>query len=98
MTDKELTDIKKVSEFFSVIQDETRLLILRALKEKPLCVNELVKKINKSQSLISHQLIVLKKHNFVKGVRKGNFIYYELNDVCIENIIDRAMIHVCKEV
>lgn len=97
MTDKDFVNIKNISNFFSVIQDETRLLILFALREKPLCVNEIVKKINKSQSLISHQLVILKKNNLVEGVRKGNYIFYQLKDDCIEKIIDSTAKHVFKE-
>ena len=90
-------DIQLLSGFFSVISDETRLLILYALKEKPLCVSEICLATGKSQSLISHQLVVLKNNNLVESERKGNFVYYKLKDNCVESIIDSTFKHVIKE-
>lgn len=97
MNEREINQIQKLTNFFSLVQDETRLLILFSLRQKAMCVNELVKAIDRSQSLISHQLIILKKHNLVVGERKGNFIYYRIKDESLSKIIDTTLLSLNKE-
>ena len=90
-------DIKYLSSFLSIVCDETRLLILYALNEKPLCVSEIVVKTGKSQSLVSHQLAVLKRSGLVSSKREGNRVIYNLKGSSVEKILNTAHDHIIKE-
>ncbi len=70
------------------LADPTRILILYRLKEKPLCVNELVDAMQLPQSTISRHLGVLRDKNLVKTERDGSAIYYELAETRIIAVLD----------
>ncbi len=70
------------------LADPTRILILYRLKEKSLCVNELVEAMRLPQSTISRHLAVLRDKNLVKTQRDGAAIYYELAESRIIEVLD----------
>ena len=70
------------------LADPTRILILYRLKEKPLCVNELVEAMQLPQSTISRHLAVLRDKNLVKTERDGSAIYYELAEPRMIEVLD----------
>ena len=55
------TEIYEVSDFFKLFGDSTRLSILYALENNPMCGNDMCKIINITKSAASHQLKILKK-------------------------------------
>jgi len=58
------------------ICDETRFEILESLqKDKELCVNDFVEKLNKDQPLVSHHLKTLKKCGIVKSRDEGSNVF-----------------------
>lgn len=57
-------------------------------------VNEIVNNIGESQSLVSHQLKVLKKANLVKTRKEGKNVYYSLKDGHIKSLLNIAIEHV----
>jgi len=69
------------------LSDENRLRVLISLREGRLSVSSLVEALQLSQPLISHHLKELKRSLLVKVERHGPFIYYELADNRILNII-----------
>jgi DNA-binding transcriptional ArsR family regulator len=62
------------------LADENRLRILRCLGEGKQSVSALVEKLGLSQPLVSHHLRELKRTCLVRVERKGPFIYYQLAD------------------
>ena len=60
-----------LSEFYKIFGDQTRLRILDALLNKPLCVNEISELLDMTQSAISHQLKNLRTSNLVKTAKIG---------------------------
>ena len=69
------------------LSDENRLRVLVSLREGRLSVTGLVEALQLSQPLISHHLKELKRSLLVKVERRGPFIYYELADQRILQII-----------
>ena len=69
------------------LSDENRLRVLLSLREGRLSVSSLVEALQLSQPLISHHLKELKRSLLVKVERNGPFIYYELADKRILQII-----------
>jgi DNA-binding transcriptional ArsR family regulator len=69
------------------LSDENRLRVLLSLREGRLSVSSLVEALQLSQPLISHHLKELKRSLLVKVERMGPFVYYELSDKRILQII-----------
>jgi DNA-binding transcriptional ArsR family regulator len=86
--------ITKMSQLLFIAADETRLKILLSLLDKELSVSEIQKKTGASQSLVSHQLQVLKKNNLVAFRKDGNFVYYSLDDSHVNALLQVAYDHV----
>lgn len=70
------------------LADQTRILILYYLAEKPLFVNELVEAMDIPQSTISRHLRVLRERNLVHTEREGSAIRYALADQRIIEALD----------
>ena len=70
--DEELYDL---AELFKIFGDSTRIKILYALLEGELCVCDIAKLMEVTQSAVSHQLRVLKSSKLVKFRREGKTVY-----------------------
>jgi DNA-binding transcriptional ArsR family regulator len=70
------------------LSDENRLRILLCISNRKKSVSAIVEKLQLSQPLISHHLKELKRSLLVKVERDGPFVYYEIAD---ERIIDILM-------
>lgn len=68
-------------EFFNLLSDETRLRCLLLLqKEKELCVCELTHILGCIQPKISRHLSLLRTSRLVLDERRGQWVYYRLNE------------------
>ena len=95
ITDDIITDI---SSLLMTAADETRLKILFALlQNKQMCVSDIQENVGASQSLVSHQLQVLRKKKLVATLRDGNKIYYSLDDDHVYKLIKVAYEHVMED-
>lgn len=83
-----------LAELFKVFGDSTRIKILYSMFEHELCVNDIARLLNLSQSSVSHQLRILKTSKLVKFRREGKSIYYSLDDEHVRSIISMGMEHV----
>lgn len=88
--------LKELADFYKVFGDLTRIKILCVLLEAEMCVCDLAKLLEMTQSAISHQLRVLKQMKLVKNRRDGKTVYYSLADGHIQNIISQGMEHVAE--
>lgn len=83
-----------VAELLKVFGDPTRIRIIFVLGHGELCVCDIAKLLNMTQSAISHQLRVLKQARLVKARRNGKTIFYSLCDDHVQKIFYCAMEHV----
>ncbi len=83
-----------VSNLYKVFSDETRIRILIVLLDRELSVNDIVEKLNMSQSSISHQLKILRDMKLVRASKDGKNVYYSLMDDHIEKILKIGVEHV----
>ena len=83
-----------LSELFKIFGDSTRVKILYALLESELCVCDIAKLMEVSQSAVSHQLRVLKGSKLVKFRREGKTVYYSLADQHVMSILSQGMEHI----
>ncbi|MEA5060808.1 Transcriptional repressor SmtB [bioreactor metagenome] len=89
--------ITEMSQILFVAADETRLKILVSLLDGEKCVSDLEEDSGASQSLVSHQLQVLKKAKLVSFRKDGNRVFYSLDDEHIHELIRVAYDHVIEE-
>jgi DNA-binding transcriptional ArsR family regulator len=82
-----------VGVLFKILGDRTRLELLFALEKQSMCVNDLVEKLGYSQSLVSHQLKILRDSNIVSTIRSGNKVIYTLADDHVFMLLDIARDH-----
>ena len=87
----------KMSAFFKIMADETRLRILTELLESSLCVTHICERLDMSQSAISHQLALLRKADLVRVTRKGKSVVYSISDEHVRLMLDMALLHVAEE-
>jgi ArsR family transcriptional regulator, zinc-responsive transcriptional repressor len=69
------------------LSDENRLRILLSLADGRKTVSKIVEDMNLSQPLVSHHLKELRRSLLVKVERKGLFVYYEMADKRIIDIV-----------
>ena len=90
----EETELYDLAELFKVFGDSTRIRILIVLFEAEVCVCDLAKALNMTQSAISHQLRILKQNKLVKSRREGKSIFYSLADDHVRTIINQGREHI----
>ncbi len=83
-----------LAEQFRLFGDATRVRILWALAQGEMCVCDLVKLLGCSQSLISHQLRLLRQARLVRFEKKGKSSVYRLDDEHIWQILTMGLRHV----
>jgi len=69
------------------LSDGNRLRILLFISSGKKSVSAIVEELNLSQPLVSHHLKELKRSLMVRVERKGPFVYYELADARILNVL-----------
>ncbi len=85
---------QKVSDFFKVLGDQTRVKIIWAINCHELCVCDIANILSMTKSAVSHQLSTLRKAGFVKCRREGKTVYYSLADAHVKDILAAGLIHV----
>ncbi len=83
-----------LSDLFKVFGDSTRLKILFALFGGEMCVCDISKTLEMTQSAISHQLKILKQNKLIKFRRDGKSIFYSLADSHVRTIIYQGLSHI----
>ena len=73
--------------------NETRLRILCLLRDREVCVHDLVEALGMSQSAVSHQLRVLRDARLVSHRRDGRHVYYRLADDHVREMLENALTH-----
>lgn len=86
--------LNKLSEFYKVFGDYTRVKLLCLLRQGEMCVQDIADSLGMTQSAISHQLRVLKSISLVNGRREGKTVFYSLADDHISGILDMGLEHI----
>lgn len=81
------------AELFAALGDATRLTILAALAQQPLCVCDLASLTGVSQSAVSHQLRMLRERRLVSFSRDGKRAVYRLADRHVATLLEQAREH-----
>ena len=84
----------EAAELLKVFGDATRVRIIFVLCQSEMCVCDIARLLNMTQSAISHQLRVLKQARLVSSRRDGKTIFYSICDDHVKTIFYHAMEHV----
>ena len=88
------TELDALAELFKVFGDPTRNRILFVLFEAEVCVCDLARALNMTQSAVSHQLRILKQSRLVKNRREGKSVFYSLADDHVRTVIAQGREHI----
>ena len=88
------TELDSLAELFKVFGDPTRIRILFVLFETEVCVCDLPRALNMTQSAVSHQLRILKQSRLVKNRREGKSMFYSLADDHVRTMIAQGREHI----
>ncbi len=84
-TPRRYPDLEETAALFKALSDETRLAILRQLREQgEVCACDLVACCELAQPTVSHHLKVLRRAGLVKAAKRGLWVYYTLNEERLE--------------
>ena len=75
----------------------TCIKILYVLFESELCVCDIARLLNLTQSAVSHQLRILKASNLVRFRREGKTVFYSLDDDHVRSVLALGMEHVLEK-
>lgn len=81
-------DAETYASWMKAIADPTRIRMLNLLAQssEPVCVCEFVDLFSLGQSTISHHLKILRDVRFIFAERRGTFMYYQLNQSCVQEL------------
>ncbi len=89
------SDTENLVDIFRALTDESRLRIVHLLMNVDrISVSEIASELGQHISGVSHHLRILRDLGFVKREREGKWIYYSMDDECIDDIMRRALEHV----
>lgn len=77
-------EFEKLADTLKALADPTRLKIISLLRVRDCCVCELVPMFRISQPAISKHLSRLKTAGLVRETRKGQWVFYSLNEKKLE--------------
>lgn len=86
--------IDRMEEMLNIASDSTRLKILYTLIGEEKSVSEIVEAVEASQSLVSHQLQILRKSDLVSFRKEGTSVIYSLADEHVEALLSVVHEHV----
>lgn len=73
-----MAKLDELTEQLKLVSDKTRLTILALLREREMCVCDIVEILRTTQPNVSQHLKKLKQGGLVKETRRSQWIYYSL--------------------
>lgn len=86
--------LNALAELFKAFSDGTRIRILYVLLQSEVCVCDMARLLNMTQSAISHQLRFLKQARLIKSRREGKTVFYSLADDHVATLLRQGADHV----
>ncbi|HHE36756.1 MAG TPA: ArsR family transcriptional regulator [Candidatus Woesearchaeota archaeon] len=87
---------RSYEDFFKNFANKTKFRIIMSLKDKPMSVNELARKIGEEQSKVSHNLAKLARCSILGVKQKGKQRIYSLNKETVIPMLRMVEKHVEK--
>jgi DNA-binding transcriptional ArsR family regulator len=90
----DMAGASELAEVFRLMGDPSRLRIILACSDGPICVGDIAQQLGLPQSLVSHHLRLLRAARLVRADRRGKQIHYRLADDHISCVIADMVDHV----
>lgn len=87
-------ELEQLSELYKAMGDYSRMKILWLLMSHELCVSDLAKQMNITESAISHQLRGLRIARLVQSRKAGKNVFYSLLDEHIQWVLEETYAHI----
>lgn len=84
----------KLTDFFKLLGDSTRLKILFTIDKEDMCVCDIANALSMTKSAVSHQLATLRRSGIVKCYKIGKEVYYTLDDFHVNKVFEIALEHI----
>jgi ArsR family transcriptional regulator, lead/cadmium/zinc/bismuth-responsive transcriptional repressor len=85
--------LERAAQILRAMGDAPRLRILDLLKQRELCVTEIVAAVGEKFTTVSQRLKLLRSERLIARRREGNHIYYTLADRHVVDLILNALAH-----
>lgn len=85
--------LERAAQILRAMGDAPRLRILDLLKNRELCVTEIVASLDDKFTTVSQRLKLLRQEGLIVRRRDGNHIYYALADRHVVDLIFNALAH-----
>lgn len=85
--------LNEMKKLLAVAADVTRLKILFSIADEEKCVSDIVSEVQSSQSLVSHQLRVLKDANLLTSRKEGTRVFYRIADDHVYQLLSAVVDH-----
>ena len=85
--------LEALAELFRLMGDPNRLRILERVLRSPAAVGRIAADVGLSQSLVSHNLRLLRAGRLVRGRRRGRQVYYEPADHHVRSVLTDMIEH-----
>lgn len=89
--------LDRMESVLNIASDFTRLKIMYAIMKEEKSVSEIVEEVGASQSLVSHQLSVLKNADLVSTRKDGTKVFYRLADEHVDMLLKIVHEHVSEK-
>jgi len=83
--------MRQASNLYKALSDQNRLRILMMLREKSLCVCEIVKILQLANSTVSKHLSILRHADLIMNEKDGRWVNYRLTSNLESEKIDSVM-------
>ena len=84
------TDTTLLARLFAAVSEPIRLQLLLLLLEREYNVGELVQLTGASQGRVSIHMQCLRHCGFVTSERRGKYVYYQVRDERVRDLVQRA--------
>lgn len=78
---------ESISIIIKALSVNSRLQIVKLIRDRKYCVNAIARKLEITQSAVSQHLKILKECNLVYAERYGSIIHYRLNPVTVDEFM-----------
>ena len=89
--------LMRLADLYKVFGDGTRIRILYVLFESEVCVCDIARLVDMTQSAVSQQLRILKQARLIKSRRDGKTVFYSLADEHVTTLLKMGMEHITEE-
>lgn len=89
--------LQELADVMKLLGDLNRLKIAILCLEGSVCVSDIAKQTELSQSLVSHHLRLLRTARLLKSERKGRNVHYVINDDHIRCVLVDMIDHVLEK-